>query len=298
MKDIIKVLIANRGEIACRILKTLDRMGIAGVVVYHGIDKDSPAVKMAEEAVEIQGQPPVSAYLNIDQIVSACKKTGASAVHPGFGFLAENPAFARRLSAEGITFIGPGAQAMELMGNKIMARSFCVENHFPLAPSVTESGPEGDFITKAKATGVPLLIKAAAGGGSKGMRAVNTADNMPHALAGARREAKAAYGSDMLFLEKRLEPARHIEFPLLADQHGARRTPVRPGKRHLGGPGHVGLLLELGLSHHVQPRHRSVLRVPGLSAGPRCSQGWLPLPGYPRHGSRSQRRKEAGPTLA
>ena len=139
MKDIKKVLIPNRGEIACRILRTLDTMNIPGVIIYHALDADTPAVLMADEKVEIQGVTPVSAYLDVEQIINACKKTGADAVHPGFGFLAENADFARRIEQEGIIFIGPRPEVIEMMGNKVAARTFCIENNFPLAPSHTNS---------------------------------------------------------------------------------------------------------------------------------------------------------------
>ncbi|MCP4720546.1 MAG: biotin carboxylase, partial [Desulfobacteraceae bacterium] len=138
MKNINKVMIPNRGEIACRILRTLNHMDIPGVIVYHPVDEDSPAVQMATEKLQIQGDTPVSAYLDVNQIIDACKQIGADAVHPGFGFLAENAGFARRLEKEGITFIGPLPETIEMMGNKVAARSFCLDHNFPLAPSVTE----------------------------------------------------------------------------------------------------------------------------------------------------------------
>jgi len=220
MTDITKILIANRGEIACRILRTIDRMGISGVLVYHGIDADSPAVGMASEAIKIDGQSPVAAYLDMAQIIAACKKTHADAVHPGFGFLAENPEFARRLAREGISFIGPLPETMELMGNKIMARSFCIENDFPLAPSVTESGPGEDFIHLAKNIGVPLLIKSAAGGGGKGMHIVRDLDHLEKAIHLAKGEALRSFGDDTIYAERYVEQPRHIEVQVLADHHG------------------------------------------------------------------------------
>ncbi len=220
MTDITKILIANRGEIACRILRTIDRMGIPGVLVYHGIDADSPAVGMASEAIKIDGQSPVAAYLDMAQIIAACKKTHADAVHPGFGFLAENPEFARRLAREGISFIGPLPETMELMGNKIMARSFCIENDFPLAPSVTESGPGEDFIHLAKNIGVPLLIKSAAGGGGKGMHIVRDLDHLEKAIHLAKGEALRSFGDDTIYAERYVEQPRHIEVQVLADHHG------------------------------------------------------------------------------
>ena len=220
MTNIKKVLIANRGEIACRILKTLNKMGISGVVVYHRIDSDSPALKMAEEAVEIQGQTPVGAYLDMEQIISVCKKTNAFAVHPGFGFLAENPEFAGRLEARGITFIGPSPQTMTLMGNKIAARAFCMENNFPLAPSITESDAKNDFLREAQKIGPPLLIKAAAGGGGKGMHIVKEIKNLETAVKLAKGEALRSFGDDTVYAERYVERPRHIEVQVLADHLG------------------------------------------------------------------------------
>ena len=139
MTEISKVLISNRGEIACRILRSLDCLDIPGVVVYHGVDAGSPAVQMATEAVEIDGPSPVAAYLDVAQIIDACRRTGADAVHPGFGFLAENAGFAWQLMEAGIAFIGPSPETIELMGNKVAAKNFCITNGFPLAPSATEA---------------------------------------------------------------------------------------------------------------------------------------------------------------
>ena len=220
MPTINKVLIANRGEIACRILRTLDRMAIPGAVVYHAVDESSPAVRMAAEAVEIDGPTPVAAYLDVDQIVDACRQTGADAVHPGFGFLAENAGFAKRLSEKEITFIGPLPETIELMGNKVAARTFCIENDFPLVPSVTEADAGEDFAGHASEIGVPLLIKAAAGGGGKGMHIVQELDDLAQAIQLAKGEAQRAFGSDEVYAERYVERSRHIEVQVLADHHG------------------------------------------------------------------------------
>jgi acetyl/propionyl-CoA carboxylase alpha subunit len=220
MKPIHKVLIANRGEIAARILRTLTHMGIAGAVVYHAADSGSPAVTKAGETVEIDGPTPVAAYLDIENIIAACKRINADAVHPGFGFLAENPRFAKRLTEEGITFIGPLPETMALMGNKIAARSFCMANGFPLAPSVTETEAGKDFIEKAGAIGLPLLIKAAAGGGGKGMHIVREIEDLKLAVELAKAEAKRAFADDTVYAERYVENPRHIEVQVLADHFG------------------------------------------------------------------------------
>jgi propionyl-CoA carboxylase alpha chain/3-methylcrotonyl-CoA carboxylase alpha subunit/acetyl-CoA/propionyl-CoA carboxylase biotin carboxyl carrier protein len=220
MSHISKVLIANRGEIACRIMRTLDRMAIAGAIIYHAADLKSPAVTMAAEAVEIDGPSPVAAYLDVEQIIDACRQTGADAVHPGFGFLAENAGFARRLSEEGITFIGPLPETIELMGNKVAARTFCIENDFPLVLSVTEADAGEDFAERAQKIGVPMLIKAAAGGGGKGMQIVKDIGELTQAVQLAKSEALRAFGNDEVYAERYVERPRHIEVQVLADEHG------------------------------------------------------------------------------
>ncbi|MGB9499399.1 MAG: acetyl/propionyl/methylcrotonyl-CoA carboxylase subunit alpha [Dissulfuribacterales bacterium] len=213
-------MIPNRGEIACRIMRTLDHMHIPGVVVYHAVDASSPAVKMAAESVEIDGPTPVSAYLDMESIITACKKTGADAVHPGFGFLAENAGFAKRLAEEGITFIGPLPETIDLMGNKVAARSFCIDNGFPLAPSVTEADTDENFIERARKIGIPMLIKAAAGGGGKGMHIVRDLNNLAPAVQLAKGEALRSFGDDEVYAERYIEQPRHIEVQILADHHG------------------------------------------------------------------------------
>ena len=218
MTEITKVLVANRGEIACRIFRTLDRMGIPGVAVHHPAEARSPTRGMASETVEIDGSTPVASYLDVQGMIDACRRTGADAVHPGFGFLAENAGFARRLSEEGISFIGPSPEAIELMGNKVSARSFCVANGFPLAPSVTEA--DGDFVERLAQIPLPLLIKSAAGGGGKGMHIVREMESLKRALELAKGEALRSFGDDSIYAEQYVEQARHVEVQILADHHG------------------------------------------------------------------------------
>jgi propionyl-CoA carboxylase alpha chain/3-methylcrotonyl-CoA carboxylase alpha subunit/acetyl-CoA/propionyl-CoA carboxylase biotin carboxyl carrier protein len=220
MNMIKKVMIANRGEIACRILRTLDRMGIASVMVYHALDAGSPAVAAASEIVEIDGPTPVAAYLDMDQIIAACKATGADAVHPGYGFLAENAQFAGRLALEGIKFIGPSPENLELMGNKVKARSFCVDNGFPLSPSVAGLSTGDHFAEEAEKIGFPLLIKAAAGGGGKGMQIVRDRAGLQPAVQMARTAALRAFGDEAIYAERYEEKPRHIEVQVLADAFG------------------------------------------------------------------------------
>jgi acetyl/propionyl-CoA carboxylase alpha subunit len=228
MQPIKKVLVANRGEIACRIIRTLDRMGIESVIVYHAADEASPAVAMASEALEIDGPSPVAAYLNMDRIIAACKEAQADAVHPGFGFLSENSEFARRLASAGITFIGPSPENIELMGNKVQARAFCEKNGFPLSPSVSEDSPEEPFAQQAAKLGMPLLIKAAAGGGGKGMQIVRRLDELESAVSLAKTQALRSFGNDRVYAERYEEKPRHIEVQILADELG---TIVHLGER-------------------------------------------------------------------
>ena len=216
-----KILIANRGEIACRVMKTCQRLGIATVAVYSDPDRHALHVQMADEAVHIGPAKAADSYLNWQRILAAAKQTGAEAVHPGYGFLSENTDFSAECKKAGIVFIGPGPEAIDLMGSKSAAKSLMEKAGVPVTP-----GYHGDdqSVTKleaeAKKIGYPLLIKAVAGGGGKGMRIVHAASEFKEALAGAQREAKAAFGDDQVLLEKYLEGPRHIEFQVFGDSHG------------------------------------------------------------------------------
>jgi acetyl/propionyl-CoA carboxylase alpha subunit len=220
MADINKVLIANRAEIAVRIIQTLKKMNIASVVIYHAADVDSIAVQQADEAIEIFGETPVAAYLDQDNILNACRQSGADAIHPGFGFVSENADFVRRVQAEGITFIGPKAETIDLMGNKVGARAFCIEKEHPIAPSVTDECGIVEFIKQAKEIGTPLLIKAAAGGGGKGMHIVREESEIETAIKLASTEALRSFGDSQVYAERYIDSPRHIEVQILADHHG------------------------------------------------------------------------------
>lgn len=220
MSHIKKVLVANRGEIAVRIIRTLKELEIPSVLVFHAEDRDSLGVQLADETLEIFGDTPVSAYINPENIVDACFKSGANAVHPGYGFLSENSAFVRLLEAESLIFIGPSADIISLMGDKISARQFMLEHSFPIVPSVVEEEDPDNFSARAKALGVPLLLKAAAGGGGKGMRIVRDPDQLEAQIEQARNEGKRYFGDGRLFCERYIERPRHIEVQILADQQG------------------------------------------------------------------------------
>jgi acetyl/propionyl-CoA carboxylase alpha subunit len=214
-----RVLIANRGEIACRILHTLRSQGIASVAVYHHEDRGAPHVALADQAVQLQADVPTAAYLDQEQIIAAAQRTGAEAIHPGYGFLSENAGFAERVAAAGLTFIGPDAAVIRLMGDKIRARAFAIAQGVPVAPSL-EAGDAQDLAARAGAIGFPLLIKAAAGGGGKGMRIVRTAAELPASLEAAAAEAQRYFGDGRVYAERYIDRPRHIEVQVLGDGAG------------------------------------------------------------------------------
>ena len=216
-----KILIANRGEIACRIIRSARAMGIATVAVYSDADKDALHVEMADEAVNIGPPPAAQSYLVMDNIIAACRQTGAEAVHPGYGFLSENAAFAQALAAEDIIFIGPPVRAIEVMGDKIASKKFAEAAGVSTIPGhAGEVENAEDALAIAREIGFPVMIKASAGGGGKGMRVARTADEVAEGFKASRSEAKASFGDDRIFMEKYIEEPRHIEIQLLADSHG------------------------------------------------------------------------------
>jgi acetyl-CoA carboxylase biotin carboxylase subunit len=217
---ITKVLIANRGEIAVRVIRACRDLGIKTVAVYSDADRASLHVRYADEAIYIGPPAPRESYLVGEKIIEAARRTGADAIHPGYGFLSEREWFAQAVSDEGIIFIGPPAKAIATMGDKQSAREAVKKNGVPVVPG-TEPGMRDDEILAAAAQiGAPVMVKAAAGGGGKGMRAVHALEDLPEALAAARREAESAFGDGEVYLEKLIVGARHIEFQILADMHG------------------------------------------------------------------------------
>jgi acetyl-CoA carboxylase biotin carboxylase subunit len=213
-----RVLIANRGEIALRILRSLRTLGIEAVMIHGREDRLTTAVRLADEAVHIPRDDPLASYLDIEAIVAAAKEVGADAVHPGYGFLAENPIFAERLAAEGITFIGPSPEALRILGDKITAREAMSRAGLPIAkgsPGPISDPEEASQI--ADEIGFPVIIKAAAGGGGIGMQVVNSTDEFESALKLCQGRARSAFGDDRVFLEKFIEGAQHIEFQVLGD---------------------------------------------------------------------------------
>ena len=213
-----RVLIANRGEIALRILRSLHSLGIEAVMIYGREDRISTPVRLADESVYIPRDDPLASYLDIEAIVAAAKDVGADAVHPGYGFLAENPTFAKRLSEEGITFIGPSSEVLQLLGDKITAREAMSKAGLPIAlgsPGPISNSKEASLI--AEEIGFPVILKAAAGGGGIGMQVVESSEEFESAMKLCQGRALSAFGDDRVFLEKFIEGAQHIEFQVLGD---------------------------------------------------------------------------------
>ncbi len=216
-----KILIANRGEIAIRIMATCREMGIRSVAVYSDADRAARHVQAADEAYYIGLAPATQSYLRIDAIIDAAHQSGAQAIHPGYGFLSENATFVEACDAAGITFIGPPAAAMRLMGSKIAAKQLAQSVGAPIVPGYDGANQDDDVLfEEARRTGFPLLIKASAGGGGKGMREVHAEDDFLEQLAGARREAQNAFGDGTVFLERLIQQPRHVEIQVLGDTHG------------------------------------------------------------------------------
>ncbi len=216
-----KILIANRGEIACRVMRTARRMGIATVAVYSDADAEALHVLLADEAVRIGPAPATDSYLNIERIVEACRATGAEAIHPGYGFLSENPAFAEALAKAGVTFIGPGPAAIAAMGDKIQSKKLARAAGVASVPGHLEVIPDADHaVTVARDIGYPVMIKASAGGGGKGMRIAAGDVEVRDGFRSAASEAKSSFADDRIFIEKYIEHPRHIEIQVLGDAHG------------------------------------------------------------------------------
>lgn len=215
-----KILIVNRGEIAIRILRACKELGIQTVAVYSDADRNARHVQLADEAVLLGAAEPRESYLNIEKILSAAQQTGAEAIHPGYGFLSENAVFAEAVQAAGLTFIGPSAQAIRAMGDKAASKMAMKKAGVPTIPGVEGLRSFAEFEQAARQIGYPILLKASAGGGGKGMRIVWDAEDLPEEISAAQREALHAFGDDRLLLEKFIPNAHHIEIQVFGDQHG------------------------------------------------------------------------------
>jgi acetyl-CoA carboxylase biotin carboxylase subunit len=216
-----KILIANRGEIAVRVVRACRDMGIPSAVVYSDADRASLHVLEAEEAVRIGPPPALESYLNIDAVIDAARQVGADAIHPGYGFLAENWRFAKRCEDEGLIFIGPTSAALRLVADKIRSRETMLAQQVPIIPGMLSSGADmEEYRAKATEMGYPVLVKASAGGGGKGMQVVREESALAGAIEASRRVAASAFGDDTVYIEKLIERPRHVEFQVLADTHG------------------------------------------------------------------------------
>ncbi len=216
-----KILIANRGEIACRVIKTAKKMGISTVAIYSDADAEALHVRMADEAVHVGGAPSTDSYLRIDRVLAAIEQTGAQAVHPGYGFLSENAEFAQALEKAGVAFIGPGIRAITSMGDKIASKQLAAEAGVNTIPGFTDVIADADHaVAIANDIGYPVMLKASAGGGGKGMRVVWNDDECREGFDSTRAEARSSFGDDRIFAEKFVEEPRHIEIQVLADKHG------------------------------------------------------------------------------
>jgi acetyl-CoA carboxylase biotin carboxylase subunit len=255
-----RILIANRGEIALRVVRACRDLGLSSVMVYSEADRDSLPVRLADAALPIGEAPAAASYLNIQAILDAALRAGADAVHPGYGFLAENPAFAEAAARAGVTFIGPPPEAMRAVGDKVEARRLMEKHGVPIIPGLTDRAADGEAIAAfARQAGYPVLLKAAAGGGGKGMRVVRAESELAAALRGARSEARASFGDDGVYAEKLLEGVRHVEIQILADDHG---NAVSLGERECS----------------LQRRHQKLVEEapsPALDAGLRRKMGEL-----------------------
>ena len=257
MSHFSKVLIANRGEIASRIIRTLRRLGIRSVVVYHELDRYTPAVRDADEAVLITGTPPVSAYLDIKQILGATAKTGAQAIHPGFGFLSERAEFATAVAEAGLVFIGPSPSAISAMGDKIESKKLAKAAGVSTVPGSADAIDEAEEAVRiAGEIGYPVLLKASAGGGGKGMRLAQDDAECRDGLIRASAEAKAAFGDGRVFVEKYIVEPRHIEIQVLADCHG---NVVHLGERECSIQRRYQKVIEEAPSPFITPEVRAAM---------------------------------------
>ena len=221
MTPVTKVLVANRGEIAIRVCRTLRALRIPSVVVYSEADRGAPHTQAGDESVLLGPAEPAQSYLHVDRILAAARVTGANAIHPGYGFLAENAAFARACATAGVVFIGPSPESMERLGSKSKAREAAIRLDIPVVPGVEDVPDASRARKEAARIGYPVLLKAASGGGGRGMRRVAAAEEMDAAFESGRREAEGAFGDGRLLLEKLVHPARHIEVQILADGRDA-----------------------------------------------------------------------------
>jgi 3-methylcrotonyl-CoA carboxylase alpha subunit len=259
-----RVLIANRGEIACRVIRTCRRLGIHTIAVYSQADKDAQHVRLADEAWPIGGPLPADSYLRIDAILDAAKKSRAQAIHPGYGFLSENTAFSRACQDAGIVFIGPDPESIEAMGSKAAAKQLMAKHAVPLVPGYSGDNQDNAFLAEqAHLVGYPLIIKPSAGGGGKGMQIVRSDAEFPAALATAQRVAQAAFGDASMLLERYVEHPRHIEFQVFGDRHG---NIIHVGERECSAQRRYQKVLEETPSPFLTPESRAAMGAAAVAA--------------------------------
>ncbi|HET7664430.1 MAG TPA: biotin carboxylase N-terminal domain-containing protein, partial [Rhodanobacteraceae bacterium] len=259
-----RVLIANRGEIACRVIRTCRRLGIHAIAVYSEADRDAQHVRLADEAWPIGGSAPADSYLRVDTIIEVAKKSGAQAIHPGYGFLSENTDFSRACVKAGIVFIGPKPESIEAMGSKAAAKILMGKHDVPLVPGYSGENQDADVLAnEAHKTGFPLMIKAAMGGGGKGMRIVREEKDFADALASAQREAKGAFGDARVILERYVEHPRHIEFQVFGDTHG---NTIHLNERECSAQRRFQKVLEETPSPFLTPERRKAMGEAAVAA--------------------------------
>jgi len=259
-----RVLIANRGEIACRVIRTCRRLGIRTIAVYSEADADAQHVRLADEAWPIGGPRPADSYLRGETILEVARRSGAQAIHPGYGFLSENTAFARACTEAGIAFIGPRPASIDAMGSKAAAKALMEKHAVPLVPGYHGDNQDADFLAgQARSTGFPLMIKAAAGGGGKGMRIVRAEREFADALASARREAANAFGDTRVILERYVEHPRHIEFQVFGDTHG---NVIHLNERECSAQRRYQKVLEETPSPFLTPARRAAMGAAAVAA--------------------------------
>ncbi|KAA0070244.1 acetyl/propionyl/methylcrotonyl-CoA carboxylase subunit alpha [Rhodanobacter sp. T12-5] len=259
-----RVLIANRGEIACRVIRTCRRLGIHTIAVYSQADRDAQHVRLADEAWPIGGPLPAESYLRIEAILDAAKKSSAQAIHPGYGFLSENTAFSRACQEAGIVFIGPDPESIEAMGSKAAAKQLMAKHAVPLVPGYDGDNQDNAFLAgEAHKVGYPLIIKPSAGGGGKGMQIVRSDAEFPEALETAQRVAKAAFGDASMLLERYIEQPRHIEFQIFGDRHG---NIIHIGERECSAQRRYQKVLEETPSPFLTPDKRAAMGEAAVAA--------------------------------
>ncbi len=259
-----KVLVANRGEIALRVIRACQELGVKTVAVYSDADASAPHVREADEAVNIGPAPAAQSYLLGDRLIEVALRTGAEAIHPGYGFLSERAWFARAVREAGLVFIGPSAESIEAMGSKTAARQLAISAGVPVVPGTTEALRDAaDALTVAEKFGFPVLLKAAAGGGGKGMRVVHQASELADALASAQRESRNAFGDDAVYVEKYIDGPRHVEIQVLADKYG---NVVHLGERECSVQRRHQKMIEEAPSVAVTPELRARMGATAVAA--------------------------------